>query len=117
MTRPDLSVVPYRASDELETLRRENEELRAELQALKEETLYPFAPQINGQCRMCNQGFSKRVKREGADSIVELWGPELTFKPAAPKRWWRKATPARMRRNCKACGALYYEQPFVETEA
>lgn len=112
-----LSVVPYRTSDELESLRRENAELRAELESLKGETLYPHSGH-DTPCRKCNGttlreyldaadvdgGFSRRVKR--------LVGPDRKFEPAVSKRLWRKALPERFRLHCTRsdCGAVYYER-------
>ena len=99
---PDLAVVPYRASsDELETLRRENEALRAELELLRGETMYPFSS-IDEPCRKC--GIKKRVGQ------YEIAGPVRTFQPATSRWFWRKATPERFQLTCEFCKAVYYER-------
>ncbi len=83
---------------------------RTELSVVPYRSLYPFTPQIDGSCRMCNQWELRRVHRN-EQPTTEKWGPELNFEPAIAGRWWRKGTPARMRRNCRLCGAVYYTVP------
>lgn len=98
-------------------LLRENEALRAELEELYGQNVYPFSD-YSEPCRKCGQ-LSSQMVYEGKDLVSKLVaeGPTKIFEPAVQKRWWRpwaKATPERMRCKCPICKAVYYEQVNVK---
>lgn len=102
--KPDLSLVPYRGDD---NLRAEVQELREELDRLKGANLYPWEGD-DTPCKKCNATrlVDRRSIRGGI--IKGAQGPDRVYEPALPRRWWRKATPERLRLMCPYCKAVYY---------
>ncbi len=101
----------YRDPNELETLRRENEALRAELEQMRG-GLHPYS-QKSDPCRKCDahsvRDYFKIVGNE-IQTVKQATGPDRIYQPAVAPSFWRKGRPERFKLTCQFCKATYYER-------
>lgn len=109
-----VSIAPYR--EELEQLRAENKQLREKL-ALLSGGMPDFSG-MNCKCRFCGCFRRGDVDKDGTEAQpYGGWTVAATFEPERSGAFWAllgMRRPARMRRCCTACEAVWYELPLFE---